>query len=181
MHRVRTAKLKRARGMVMILSMVFVILFASMGFAMFTMATRNVRVADNQRDANRALESALSGLEVMKYYMNQVVMPGSTPITQRFSVLRVQVEANLALGRVLPCRIQAALRLLPLQPINNDGVSHSCYRLRGGADADGGYELRSACASDGIRFRRGYEGALAVVRQHSTGRDEHRRGGGCLH
>lgn len=121
MHRVRTAKLKRARGTVMILSMVFVILFASMGFAMFTMATRNVRVADNQRDANRALESALSGLEVMNYYMNQVVMPGSTPITQRFSVMRDQVEAKLAIGESIALSDSGSTSFVAqLQPINND-------------------------------------------------------------
>jgi hypothetical protein len=90
--------------MVMFLSLIFVALFSSMAFAMLTMSSRNVHVADNHRDANRAFASALSGVEVMKYWMSEVEMPRSTKPGEFFTEMRTQLAqlaGDVAVGAVI--------------------------------------------------------------------------------
>ena len=58
MYYAKVTRRQRARGMALILSLIFVVLFASMGFTMLTLSSRNVKAADNYRDGNRALENA---------------------------------------------------------------------------------------------------------------------------
>ncbi len=111
----------RRRGMVLLLSLVFVALFSSMGLAMLTMSSRNVRVADNHRDGTRAFESALSGMEVIRYHMSKVSMPGSTPIANRFTVMMNQLAANVSLGEdITLCESDGKSFVAQVEPITND-------------------------------------------------------------
>lgn len=52
--------------------MVFMVIFSSFAFAMFTMSSTNVQVADNHHQANRALANAHSGLDVIRYWLNNM-------------------------------------------------------------------------------------------------------------
>lgn len=107
--------------MVLFLSLIFVVLFSSMAFTMLTVSSRNVKVADNHRDANRAFGSALSGVEVMRYWMGRVAMPGST--TDRFAVMSSQLAANVALGENNPITLNSSdgtSFYAQLEPISNE-------------------------------------------------------------
>ena len=75
------------RGTALIVSMIFIAIFSSLALAMFTMSSTNVRIADNHRKGNRALTSALSGLEVVRYLLSPVYMPGIITASDRFSYL----------------------------------------------------------------------------------------------
>ncbi len=105
----------------MLLSLIFVALFSSMGLAMLTMSSRNVRVADNHREATRAFESALSGMEVIRYHMSKVSMPGTTPLANRFAVVQSQLAASMSLDEdITLCESEGTSFVAELQPINNE-------------------------------------------------------------
>jgi len=60
------------RGAAFIIAMVFVAFFSSLGFAMLTMSSANVQISDNQRQGNLALTNAQSGLEVLRYWLDDM-------------------------------------------------------------------------------------------------------------
>jgi hypothetical protein len=84
------------RGAVLIIAMIFVVIFSSLGLAMFKMSSTNVQLADNHRQGNRALESAQSGLEVVRYWMGRVCMPGTTAPADRFTTLANYIDTDMA-------------------------------------------------------------------------------------
>ncbi len=87
---------KSQPGMVLFLSMMFLAIFASFGIAVLTLSSRNIRMADNHIKGNRALESAFSGMEVMNYWMNTVVIPRGTAIDQWYETMHADLVTNLA-------------------------------------------------------------------------------------
>ena len=95
------------RGVVLIIAVVFVAIFSSFGLAMLTMSSTNVQVADNHYKANRALESAQSGLEVTRYWLGRVAMPGTTSPADRFTTLTGLVDAELATAGIYPTTTSA--------------------------------------------------------------------------
>ena len=82
-------------GAVLIIAVIFVAMFSSLGLALLTMSSTNVQVADNHYNANRALESAQSGLEVTRYWLGRVAMPGTVIPADRFTTLTGLVDAEL--------------------------------------------------------------------------------------
>ncbi|MHC5060458.1 MAG: pilus assembly PilX family protein [Planctomycetota bacterium] len=89
-------------GAVLIIAVIFVALFSSLGLAILTMSSNNVQMADNHHQANRALESAQSGLEVMRYWLGRVAMPGTVVPDDRFDTLSSLVNADLQSAGVYP-------------------------------------------------------------------------------
>jgi len=61
-------------GAVLIIAVIFVALFSSLALAMLTMSSTNIQIADNHRQGNRALLSAESGLEVMRYWLDDTAV-----------------------------------------------------------------------------------------------------------
>jgi Tfp pilus assembly protein PilX len=86
----------RRQGLALVIAMIFLAIFSSLAMAMLTMSSTNVRVADNHCTANRALESAQSGLDVMKYWLGRVVIPGTVAPGDRFTNLATYVNNDLA-------------------------------------------------------------------------------------
>jgi hypothetical protein len=62
--------LKR-RGAVLIISMIFVLIFAALAVSMASLSGVNVQIADNQRKVNSALSAAQSGLQAGCYLANK--------------------------------------------------------------------------------------------------------------
>ena len=83
-------------GIAMIMAIILLAVFASLGLAMVSMSSSNVRSADNHRKAGRALASAQSGLEVVRFAMAPVCMPGDTQPTDRFTELADFLAYDLA-------------------------------------------------------------------------------------
>jgi len=79
------------QGAVLIIAVIFVAIFSSLALAMLTMSSTNIQVADNHYKANRALESAQSGLEVMRYWLGRVAMLGNVSPADRFTYLVSQL------------------------------------------------------------------------------------------
>ena len=83
-------------GVALVIAMIFLAIFSSLALAMLTMSSTNVQVADNHCKANRALESAQSGLEVMNYWLGRVSIPGTVAPGDRFTNLASYVNNDLA-------------------------------------------------------------------------------------
>ncbi|MHC4737605.1 MAG: hypothetical protein ACYS9Y_01745 [Planctomycetota bacterium] len=86
---------KKQKGAVMIICLIFLCVFSALAISMSSFSDSNVQVADNQLKANRALESAHSGLEVMRFWLGHVYMPGTTTPEDRFSVLANFIQDDL--------------------------------------------------------------------------------------
>ena len=63
----RKSARRRRHGVALIISMIFVLVFSSLGVALFSMSGTNVQLASNQHKVNAALLAAQSGLECGKY------------------------------------------------------------------------------------------------------------------
>lgn len=85
----------RRRGSALILSLIFLAVLSSLAIAMTTISGVNVQVANNQRQGGRALASAHSGLEILRYYLNDISLPGGAP-TDRLEGLYHRLEAEFA-------------------------------------------------------------------------------------
>ncbi len=67
----KTVPLNR-RGVVLIISMIFVLIFSALAVSMATLSGTNVQLASNQHKTNSALSAAQSGLECGKYIIATV-------------------------------------------------------------------------------------------------------------
>lgn len=84
------------RGIALIVSMIFVLVFSALGLSMAAMSGTNVQLADNHRKISRAFGSAESGLEVMRYWLDPVIMPSTTPVSGYLSTIVDSVQDELA-------------------------------------------------------------------------------------
>jgi hypothetical protein len=67
------------KGIAIIVAMIFLAIFGAFAVAMASMSTTNVEAASNQTKAGRALMSAQSGCEMMRYVLRQVKISGKVP------------------------------------------------------------------------------------------------------
>ena len=64
----------RPKGCVLIISMIFMVLLSVLSIGMATMSDNNLQIANNYTKANRALESAQSGLEILRHYLDNIAV-----------------------------------------------------------------------------------------------------------
>ncbi len=125
-RKVKTKTGLSQRGIALFVSLLFVAIFSSFGLAILTMSSRNMRVANNHSQAGRALESALSGMEVMKYWMSKVAIPGATASSQRFSSMSADLANYIAVGSENPVTLDSSdprSFYAQLQFVDNDTFS----------------------------------------------------------
>jgi len=72
------------QGTALIVSMLFIVIFSTLALSMAMFSGANLQIAENQRRADRARACAESGLEVIRHWMSQVSISGSTPQELRF-------------------------------------------------------------------------------------------------
>jgi Tfp pilus assembly protein PilX len=58
---------QKRRGIALVITLIFVMVFSALSVAMFTMSVTSVQASENHQDSNHALNAALSGLELAKY------------------------------------------------------------------------------------------------------------------
>jgi len=86
---------KSRKGVALILSMIFVLIFSALAASIATFSGTNVQISDNQRQANRALASAQSGLEVMRYYLSGIKVSGTAAPADRLQAIAAQLQSKL--------------------------------------------------------------------------------------
>jgi len=75
----------KQQGTILLVSMIFIIVFSALAVSMATLSGTNAQIADNQRKADGARAAAESGLEIIRNWIGQVSIPGSTPQHLKFN------------------------------------------------------------------------------------------------
>jgi len=86
--------LKR-RGSILIISMIFILVFSALAVSMASLSGVNLQIADNQRKVNLARASAESGLDILRFWLARVYMPGTTATNDRFNCLATRLQNDL--------------------------------------------------------------------------------------
>lgn len=82
-------------GSALITCMLVIAIVSTMAVAMAGISGANLKIADNQREGNRAFANAESGLEVMRYWLSRVRIPSSTPESEYLTTVIAHVQADL--------------------------------------------------------------------------------------
>ncbi|MCF7973842.1 MAG: pilus assembly PilX N-terminal domain-containing protein [Phycisphaerae bacterium] len=87
----------RQRGIVLILTMIILVVFASLAVSMTTLSDINLQVSNNQRCGDSARYAAESGVEVLKFWLSQVTMSGTSSPTSYLTEVNsfLQTDCNL--------------------------------------------------------------------------------------
>jgi len=75
--------------------MMFVLIFSALAVSMATISGTSVQLADNQRKADSARASAESGLDVLRFWLNRISIPASTPQAHRFYSIATSLQNDL--------------------------------------------------------------------------------------
>lgn len=94
-------------GSALITCTIFLVIFTALAVGMATISAANLQVADNHRRANQAFASAESGLEVVRYWMDKIRMPSSTPVSDYLSTAVSRLQAELAAAETSAFTINA--------------------------------------------------------------------------
>jgi len=138
---------KKQKGIALVVAMLFVMVFSALSVAMFSMSSGNSLVASNLHKVNAARSSAESGLEVVRYYLAQAEIPGTTAQSQWFDVLRTQLLS----GGILPSGMYA-------DPVTDDETGEITAIAIGSAssvtlDSDKSFTAEISKDTDGINIR----------------------------
>jgi hypothetical protein len=126
------------RGAALILSMIFIVMFIALAAAMATMSGANVQLASNQHHANEALNSAHSGIEIVRYYLNGISIPVGTP-ANRLDGISQELGQKVADVQSINPVYDATLKELtiPLVSLSASGNTSFSATVTYGANADG--------------------------------------------
>ena len=83
-------------GSALLISMMFIIVVSALAVSMATLSGTNALIADNQCKVDGARASAESGLQITRYWLNRVSLPGTTPTNQRFQQVANSLQYALA-------------------------------------------------------------------------------------
>ena len=70
------------KGIVLVLTMILMVVCVTMAVSLSSLTATNLQLADNHRVAHRALANAQSGLEVMRYWLDQATVSVTTDPNQ---------------------------------------------------------------------------------------------------
>jgi hypothetical protein len=84
------------KGAVLLLSMIIVAILAAWAVSISSMTDTNVQLAENQRKVNLARTSTESGLDILRFWLGRVYMPGDTAPNERFNCLATRLQNDLA-------------------------------------------------------------------------------------
>src|SRR5258706_3974182 len=85
----------KRRGVTSVLAMFYLVLFSCLAVGFYSAVTTAVQVSTNETHGRRAMLSAESGMEFMRYVMGNVDIPHSTPPDQMWTTLCTQIKQQL--------------------------------------------------------------------------------------
>src|SRR2546430_1795450 len=91
----RYAQQRARRGVTSVLAMLYLVLFSCLAVGFYAAVTTAVQVSTNETHGRRAMLSAESGMEFMRYIMGNVDIPHTTPPDQMWNQLCTQVKQQL--------------------------------------------------------------------------------------
>jgi len=86
---------RQRRGIALLISMIFILVFSALAVSLAAMSGTNVQIADNQRKINGARASAESGHEIIRFWLNNVSIQGNTAPAQLITEIANSIQADL--------------------------------------------------------------------------------------
>jgi len=114
---------RRQRGIVLILTMILLVVFASLAVSMTTLSDMNLQMADNQRGGDSARYAAESGVEVLRYWLSQVTLSGNLAEEDYLTAVHsfLQTDCNL------PSLPALAASTITLPVVSLDSASQQAF------------------------------------------------------
>jgi Tfp pilus assembly protein PilX len=86
---------RKHKGIALLMSMIFLAILSAWAISTYSISDVNLQAAYNHHNADNAFACAESGLEIMRYWLNTVSIPGTTSVSQRFNSIVDSLENNL--------------------------------------------------------------------------------------
>jgi hypothetical protein len=80
--------------------MIFVLIFSVLAVSMATISGVNIQIAENQHNADCTRACAESGLEVIRFWLNQLSIPATTAPSQRLNQIESSLQNTLTAGGI---------------------------------------------------------------------------------
>ena len=122
---------KQKKGVVLIICMIFLCVFSVMAVSLAQMAGSNIKSAENYCQSNRALESAQSGLEVVKFWLANRTISGNISPSQRFDAIVADIQNELeSLGATnYVLNYDSVSNILTVDQINLDSQKNRAFSI----------------------------------------------------
>jgi len=91
---------QKRRGVVLIAAMIFLVIFSSLIFSLAAISAVNAQIASNQCKADGARACAESGLEVIRFWLSTISIPGDTEPGQKFYQIASLLQNTLAANNI---------------------------------------------------------------------------------
>ena len=89
----KNVKRRKRAGTVLIISLIFVLIFSTLAVSLATISANNVQIASNHHKSNAALAAAYSGLEILRYHVAQISIPGTTAAEDRLQATTTALQS----------------------------------------------------------------------------------------
>jgi len=86
---------KSRKGAAILISMIVLAILSAWAVSICSMSGTGVQLAENQRKVNSTRACAESGLGILRFWLNQVSMPGTTAASAKFSNVATFLQNNL--------------------------------------------------------------------------------------
>ncbi len=86
----------KSQGTVLVISLILVIVLSTLAVSLASLSGINVQLAENQSKMNHARASAESGMDVTRFWLSRVSIPGTTSPSERCSQIAALLQNELA-------------------------------------------------------------------------------------
>ena len=86
---------KSRKGAALLISMIVLAILSAWAVSICSMSGTGVQLAENQRKVNSTRACAESGLGILRFWLNQISMPGTTAASAKFSNVVTFLQNNL--------------------------------------------------------------------------------------
>ncbi len=97
---------RNRRASALIISLMFVLIFSALAISMMTLSSTNAQLASNHHNVSTALASAQSGQEVIRYWLNRVLISSATPQANYLSAIVGRFKSDLNANAVTNVVVQ---------------------------------------------------------------------------
>jgi len=105
---------KYQKGAALLLSMIVLAILSIWAVSICSLSDTNVQLARNQQKADSARASAESGLDILRFWLKRVYMPGTTAANDRFSYLANFIQADLATNGISNIPVTADVNVISI-------------------------------------------------------------------
>lgn len=127
MTRIRNSVHSKNRGAVLIISMIFLVIFSAMAVSMAALSGTNVQLAYNQCNADRARACAESGFDVIRFWLNQVSIPGTTLEADRFNQIAGSLQNELTTNCITNVAASYEASVITIPCVTLDSANGSSF------------------------------------------------------